>query len=187
MDPACFSSSGGGCVNGYANTGVSWYSPRTWTTFAHEVGHNFGADHAFDNGRGVTGGIMDYGDGTLNGIFQFNTEFTKDDICTAISFRVNQGCEAITTFVAVCGNGIVDEGEECECDAGTSCAFCEGCTLTGGGQCTPDGGNSQCCTSTGRFEPTSTLCTLGFWVLPARHVPKQWVLGSGGSGFCQLG
>ena len=32
-------------------------------TFAHEVGHNFGCDHAFDEGQGRTGGIMDYGDG----------------------------------------------------------------------------------------------------------------------------
>ena len=24
------------------NTGVVWYSERTWKTFAHEVGHNFG-------------------------------------------------------------------------------------------------------------------------------------------------
>ena len=80
------------------NTGVVWYSERTWKTFAHEVGHNFGgrppgssccllhfADrscvydeaghHSFEKGQGKTGGIMDYGDGTLNGIFQFNTQF----------------------------------------------------------------------------------------------------------------
>jgi hypothetical protein len=172
MDPRCYSVGSGSCVNSYSNTGVSWYSSSTWKTFAHEIGHNFGADHAFDNGQGTTGGIMDYGDGTLNGIYQFNTEFTKDDICTVVSDRVDEGCDAITTYAAVCGDGLLADGEECECDVGTSCAFCEGCLLTQGKQCTPEGGESECCTSTGLFEPSSTLCTMP---------------GGGGTGFCQLG
>mmetsp|Transcript_23332 Transcript_23332/g.65304 ORF Transcript_23332/g.65304 Transcript_23332/m.65304 type:complete len:781 (+) Transcript_23332:72-2414(+) len=172
MDQATFNIGSGSCVDCYANTGVTWYSSNAWKTFAHEIGHNFGADHAFDNGQGTTGGIMDYGDGTLNGIFQFNTNFTKEDICTVISHRVNEGCDAITTYAPVCGDGLVDEGEECECDVGTSCAFCESCFLTKGSQCTPEGGDSECCTSSGLFEGSSTLCTMP---------------GGGGTGFCQLG
>ena len=53
------------CSYGYG-TGVTnyiWYSPGTWEVWAHEIGHNFGAGHAFDEGTGTTGGIMDYGDG----------------------------------------------------------------------------------------------------------------------------
>ncbi|CAK0843530.1 unnamed protein product [Prorocentrum cordatum] len=173
MDRRCYViSSGAPCVESYSNTGVSWYSDSTWKTFAHEVGHNFGANHAFENGQGSTGGIMDYGDGTLNGIFQFNTEFTKDDICTVISHRVDQDCEAITRYVAVCGDGMVDAAEECECDTGTSCAFCEDCLLAEGKECTPDGSDSQCCTSTGFFESIATQCTMP---------------GGAGTGFCQLG
>jgi len=42
-----------GCANGacYRNRGVTWLGSSTWLTFAHEVGHNFGADHAFENGQ----------------------------------------------------------------------------------------------------------------------------------------
>ena len=35
----------------------------TWETVAHEIGHNFNMNHAFQLGQGKTGGIMDYGDG----------------------------------------------------------------------------------------------------------------------------
>ena len=38
-------------VNGrdfkYGNVGLTHYTGDTWLTFAHEVGHNFGASHSF--------------------------------------------------------------------------------------------------------------------------------------------
>jgi hypothetical protein len=40
-------------------SGVNTYSATTWKTFAHELGHNFGGNHAFQEGQGRTGGIMD--------------------------------------------------------------------------------------------------------------------------------
>ncbi|KAJ3125493.1 hypothetical protein HK098_000246 [Nowakowskiella sp. JEL0407] len=42
----------------FGTTGAS-----SWLVFAHELGHNFAATHAFQLGQGKTGGIMDYGDG----------------------------------------------------------------------------------------------------------------------------
>ena len=50
-----------------SHTGVSWYTRRHWFTFAHEIGHNFGGSHSFEEGQVRTGGIMDYGNGLLNG------------------------------------------------------------------------------------------------------------------------
>merc|ERR1712019_301089 len=50
--------------NGY-NTGISRYYGQYWQTFAHELGHNFGGFHSFEEGQGQTGGLMDYGDHRL--------------------------------------------------------------------------------------------------------------------------
>lgn len=70
--------------SGY-NTGISWWSRRHWITVAHEIGHNFGAQHSFENGRGTTGGIMDYGNGLFNGEYQFNTRYRKYEVCKTIN------------------------------------------------------------------------------------------------------
>jgi hypothetical protein len=79
--------------NTFFNTAVSWYSHDTWKTFAHELGHNFGAHHSFEEGQGRTGGIMDYGDGKLNGEYQFNTKYRKDQVCASIQ-KVIGTCSA---------------------------------------------------------------------------------------------
>jgi len=59
----------------------------TWTTFAHELGHNLAARHSFEEGQGRTGGIMDYGDGKLNGIYQFNTKYRKAQMCDELTSK----------------------------------------------------------------------------------------------------
>jgi len=138
--------------NKYANTGLSWYSARTWKTFAHEVGHNFGGGHSFENGQGNTGGIMDYGDGTLDDIFQFNTQFRKDEMCAVMRQAVANQCSAITYYASSCGNGVVEAGEDCECASGTDCAYCSNCQLSAGKQCTPDSySGAECCSSLGEY------------------------------------
>jgi hypothetical protein len=66
----------------------------TWLTFAHELGHNFGAHHSFEQGQGNTGGIMDYGnDKQINGAYQFNS-LRRSEICGTINGipALSQGC-----------------------------------------------------------------------------------------------
>mmetsp|Transcript_3966 Transcript_3966/g.7075 ORF Transcript_3966/g.7075 Transcript_3966/m.7075 type:complete len:759 (-) Transcript_3966:320-2596(-) len=67
------------------NVGVTLIPPhaqfQAWDTFAHELGHNFNGSHSFEEGQGNTGGIMDYGDGKLDGHYQFNSKYRKTDMC----------------------------------------------------------------------------------------------------------
>jgi hypothetical protein len=77
------------CATRGFNTGVNQlHNSMSWTTFAHELGHNFGGDHSFEDGQGKTGGIMDYGDGKLNGHYQFNTKYRKGTMCEQMNKRV---------------------------------------------------------------------------------------------------
>ena len=116
------------CYGHGVNTGVTWlsrgsYAYPTWHIMAHELGHNFGAQHSFEYGQGTTGGIMDYGDGTIDGVYRFN-ELRKTEICGEISREVST-CPAFSIFQAECGNGIQEQGEECECnDRSQACLGC---------------------------------------------------------------
>eukprot|EP00913_Durusdinium_trenchii_P007285 g6847.t1 len=63
---------------------------KAWLVFAHELGHNFGGAHSFENGKGKTGGIMDYGDGKLGGVYQFNTRYRRQEMCQQMNSAVNR-------------------------------------------------------------------------------------------------
>lgn len=96
---SCYGSSGlvvgmaylGALCDRYS-TGVNYCYGRGcsggFKVLAHELGHNFGAQHSFEQGLGRTGGIMDYGPGTLNGIYQFNTQYRQKEICSFLSSKV---------------------------------------------------------------------------------------------------
>jgi hypothetical protein len=92
------------------------------TVVAHEIGHNFNAQHTFQLGQGKTGGIMDYGDGKLNGEYQFNTVYSKTEMCTEIVASMSTSSRTgmvplaacWSSYAPSCGNGIVESGEECD-------------------------------------------------------------------------
>jgi hypothetical protein len=104
------------CTDGGVGISNRGGSDTTWYTFAHEVGHNFGAFHTFQNGVGTTGGIMDYGDPYINGYAQFNV-LSKQELCSTIN-TVVQTCsffKIIDNKSSQCGDGILQTIEECEC------------------------------------------------------------------------
>eukprot|EP00941_MAST-03F_sp_MAST-3F-sp1_P003802 g3802.t1 len=160
------------CNTNYGyNSGVSLYSKTTWKTFAHEVGHGFGAQHSFERGQGSTGGIMDYGDGKFDDgdgdgpEYQFNTPLRKTEVCAHLTAARNkQGCTSFfTKRVKTCGDGVVEGDEECECkDKSTQCQCCQNCRLASGKQCSPASiTSSKCCSSQCMFKSAGTICDLG--------------------------
>uniref|UniRef100_A0A7S3PQQ6 Peptidase M12B domain-containing protein n=1 Tax=Aplanochytrium stocchinoi TaxID=215587 RepID=A0A7S3PQQ6_9STRA len=148
------------CTGNRISSGISFYSTNTWLTFAHEIGHNHGAGHSFEEGKGKTGGIMDYGDKTLNGEYQFNTKYRKDQVCSHITSSM-QRCAPFRDPAIdpkKLGNGVIELGEECDCQPGQkSCRCCNNGKLTPGSKCSPHG--DACCTEGCDFKPASNEAT----------------------------
>ena len=72
---------------------VSINGANTWTTIAHELGHNLGAAHPFDGDEGAAGefgGLMDYYEPTTGGAIQFNTIESKSTICNGVAHLLAQ-------------------------------------------------------------------------------------------------
>lgn len=67
------------------NAAVTSRSATTWQTFAHEVGHSFGLSHSFEEGQGLTGGIMDYGNPKYDERIQFNELYRREELCEELS------------------------------------------------------------------------------------------------------
>lgn len=152
---------------------VSSYSSSFWLTIAHELGHNFGAGHTFQEGQGRTGGIMDYGNGLLNGIYQFHTQYTKESMCRTISNALSRYPSCLSGLTTSCGNGVLESGEECD----DSSPCCQQCKLAAGAQCS----GGACCSSSCKLLPSWNTCPLaasaprnvGYCGLPTCTTPKS--------------
>jgi len=70
------------------STSLTYLRSFTWKTFAHEIGHNIGARHSFENGTTITGGIMDYGNGLYNGKYMFH-KYRHQEICKKLKKSMN--------------------------------------------------------------------------------------------------
>lgn len=166
---------------------------KDWRVFAHEVGHQAGASHSFENGVGKTGGIMDYGNGKILGtdIYGFRAA-KRTNMCSAlIGAKERTPAQFALTSTGggdmpqTCGNGYLDQDEECECikPGETNCNGCKACSVVDKARaCSakdfffatpgqPAGGalaNPECCNSQGLLSAITTSC-------------------NGGQGFCVYG
>ncbi|GMT34999.1 hypothetical protein PFISCL1PPCAC_26296 [Pristionchus fissidentatus] len=140
------------------------------STIAHEMGHNFGMDHDVDydgtckcpkNRQGITHCIMaksagweapsHWSDCSLN---YLQTSLGRGvDLCL-----LN---EPDRSEKAVCGNGIVEEREDCDCGVGGcnhDCCDAATCQLTSKAECA----SGQCCDlKTCKPKARSTQCRSG--------------------------
>lgn len=155
-----------------------------WQVFAHESGHTFGAYHdctettcvdgtlsknqccPLSTGSCDAGGSYIMNPSTGPGLTQFSP-CSVGNICSAMQRgSVNAGClsdnkNVVTISGSQCGNGIVEQGEDCDCGGangcqGNSCCDPDTCKFTTNSVCDP--ANEDCCTGQCQFATNGTVC-----------------------------
>ncbi|KIW44634.1 uncharacterized protein PV06_03089 [Exophiala oligosperma] len=156
-----------------------------WQVFAHESGHTFGAVHDCDSSTCADANTVNSGQccplsaSSCDAKAQYmmnpysSPDITKfspcsiGNICSALGRNsVQSGCltdnrGVVTITGNQCGNGIVEEGEDCDCGgadgcAGNSCCNPDTCKYNQGAVCDPS--NEGCCTPQCQFASASTVC-----------------------------
>ncbi|KAM6531784.1 hypothetical protein FSOLCH5_001235 [Fusarium solani] len=153
-----------------------------WQVFAHETGHTFGAVHDCTSSacpvKSDVQSCCPLSKSTCDANEQYiMNPSSKDSIkefspCTigniCSGFKRNVKTECLTDNKGIktitgsqCGNGIVEEGEDCDCGGDASCKdnpCCDGskCKFKGEAEC--DYTNEDCCTKQCKFSSSGTVC-----------------------------
>lgn len=180
-----------------AGTNVVSHTALDWKVLAHEIGHSFGAVHdcteqTCAQGLDQTSQCCPLSSTTCNANGQYimnpvsaeaQDEFSpcsQGNVCGAIGrdsvnttcLTLNSGVKLVTTNE--CGNGIVEEGEDCDCGGeigcqGNTCCDPKTCKFTTGSQC--DDSNDVCCDNC-KFASSNTVCRDSLGPCdPAEHCP----------------
>lgn len=172
----------GGGNETIASANVVVRTGTEWQVIAHETGHTFGAVHdCTDSACSANEASMqkccplsadqcDAGaqfimnPSTGRGITNFSP-CSIGNICAAVGRTANE-CLLNNKNVPVlteaqCGNGIVEEGEDCDCGGEQSCGdnqCCDPgtCKFKSGAVCDP--ANEECCTDSCQFASAGTIC-----------------------------
>ncbi|KAK2768442.1 hypothetical protein FQN54_000297 [Arachnomyces sp. PD_36] len=176
----------GGVEDGASGSGSNFVAktPTEWQVFAHESGHTFGAVHDCDELKCESSTAVANSEccpldtdtcdaneqfimnpSSNSGITQFSP-CTIGNICSAMGrgsvkttcLSENRGVVTITG--SECGNGIVEEGEDCDCGndescAGNTCCDAKTCKYASGAVC--DDANEDCCRDC-QFASSNTVC-----------------------------
>jgi disintegrin and metalloproteinase domain-containing protein 10 len=146
-------------------------------TFTHEVGHNFGAEHDPIEDTGCTPGTRKGGNYIMyrrattgrdlnNRHFSLCSRDLMGPVVHSLVKNANKFC-FVRYNGSLCGNGVVEEGEECDCgyeeDCHEQCCYHAGedankrCRLKPNAACSPSQGH--CCNKDAcRYEPPNHVC-----------------------------
>ncbi|KAL2136680.1 hypothetical protein VTI74DRAFT_2091 [Chaetomium olivicolor] len=167
-----------------ASANVVMRTSTEWLVFAHESGHTFGAVHDCVSQTCSDGSVTRQeccpltantcdaksqfimNPSTGNGITKFSP-CSIGNICSFLDRNSNRmtclsSNRGVTTYSgSQCGNGIVEQGEDCDCGGDEACAnnpCCDPktCKYTAGSVCDPT--NEECCTPQCSFMSNGTVC-----------------------------
>ncbi|KAF9366883.1 hypothetical protein BGX34_000001 [Mortierella sp. NVP85] len=166
-----------------AGTGVSSITPNEWMVVAHEIGHNFGAIHDCTQKTCPTTGAAPTSCCPLSStVCDAKSEFIMNPsessptnrfspcsikaICNTVKSPTGQCLKPPGTRTTqssetnICGNGLKEAGEECDCGSPQDCEkdpCCDGktCKLKSGAVC--DDVNDDCCQGC-QFRPAGQVC-----------------------------
>ncbi|XP_035379510.1 LOW QUALITY PROTEIN: disintegrin and metalloproteinase domain-containing protein 10-like [Electrophorus electricus] len=145
-------------------------------TFAHEVGHNFGSPH--DSGSECTPGESKSQDKKEKGNYIMYARATSGDklnnnkfsVCSirniSLVLEKKRGNCFVESGQPICGNGLVEPGEECDCGYNDQCndQCCydanqpdnKKCKLKPNKVCSPSQG--PCCTAVCTYKSSNEKC-----------------------------
>ena len=167
------------------NYGEELFPTVSHLNFAHQIGHSLGAQHDTDSTCAPYTTSCPYSDpgnfimfeGMISGNCENNKKFSicsRDSIALVLDDLLHTpGKNCIIPHSPLCGNGIVEEGEQCDCGFTEHCeeSCCiprnpngtssDMCTLKVGMVCSPSAG--PCCTDACQYvaEGEAEICFHG--------------------------
>ncbi|OCH88348.1 hypothetical protein OBBRIDRAFT_734593 [Obba rivulosa] len=179
----CQQSASGSAPNIVSGTAVSTAGMTEWQVVSHEIGHNFGAIHDCSDGCPSNGinccpfsstscdangqfvmnpvteaGEMKFSPCSLGNICERSLMLGDPGEMTNTSCLVDPNASIKTISLQMCGNGIVEDGEDCDPGPGINSTCCDSqtCKFTAGAVCDPS--SSPCCTGQCSFAPSTQVC-----------------------------
>lgn len=170
----------GNSPNVVSGTGVSTAGRTEWQVIAHEIGHNFGAIHDCTSGCTMSSACCPLSTTTCDAGSKFimnpttsetEAQFSPCSLGNICSLMVGLGGGQTNTScvldpdpnrqvisMQMCGNGIVEAGEECDPGLGSNSTCCDPqtCKFTAGAVCDPT--SSTCCTGDCQLAPATQVC-----------------------------
>ncbi|KIY45710.1 zincin, partial [Fistulina hepatica ATCC 64428] len=169
-----------------SGTAVSTAGTTEWQVVAHEIGHNFGAIHDCTSGCNSTSACCPLSTSACDADSKYimnpatksseNTfsQCSIGNICTMMrgtsGESLNTTClvpasDAATNgrpliSLQMCGNGIVEDGEECDPGYNVTSACCDTstCKFKDGATCDPLSSNGGCCTDSCGLRESGYVC-----------------------------